>query len=132
MKMLGMNGVWSLCIALTVVHVFVAFRLARMKPDYVEDFPDPESADEDGVICVGGKITADLYVHAYRKGIFPWPPTKANLLPTWFSLHERTVLFADDLHIKTTLGQFIRKSNHAIRTDTALMMLKSCATGPSN
>ena len=36
------------------------------------DFPSPDSADEDGVLAIGGNLNKDTLLKAYRHGIFPW------------------------------------------------------------
>lgn len=36
-------------------------------------FPDPESADSRGLVCVGGDLSPETLESAYSRGIFPWP-----------------------------------------------------------
>jgi len=68
-------------------------------------FPDPRDAYED-IIVIGGALTAENLLGAYRRGIFPWP---IELWPlTWFCPEERAVLQFKDLHLPRSL-QRIRK-----------------------
>jgi len=39
-------------------------------------FPDPESADENGILCWSRDINVDYLLGAYGSGIFPWPRTR--------------------------------------------------------
>ncbi len=36
-------------------------------------FPDPELADDEGLIAVGGDLSTARLLAAYDHGIFPWP-----------------------------------------------------------
>ena len=36
-------------------------------------FPAAETADEHGIVCVGGDLRPELLLAAYREGIFPMP-----------------------------------------------------------
>ena len=73
-------------------------------------FPDPQTADHDGIVAIGGDFSPEILLAAYRQGIFPWPMTykdrdggerRAPL--TWFSPDPRAVLFFKDLHLPSRL-----------------------------
>ena len=36
-------------------------------------FPAPEDANEEGIVAVGGDVSPERLLVAYRHGIFPWP-----------------------------------------------------------
>ncbi len=59
-------------------------------------FPDPRTAGEDGLLCVGGDLRVETLLEAYSHGIFPWPQEGVPLL--WFSPPRRGVLDFQDLH----------------------------------
>ena len=42
----------------------------RLVDDVV--FPPPDYADPSGLIAVGGDLSSDRLLEAYRVGIFPW------------------------------------------------------------
>ncbi|MCE3010501.1 MAG: leucyl/phenylalanyl-tRNA--protein transferase [Proteobacteria bacterium] len=57
-------------------------------------FPDPRLTSPEGLVAVGGPMTAEALVAAYEKGIFPWP--QPGLPWLWFSPEQRGVIdFAD-------------------------------------
>jgi leucyl/phenylalanyl-tRNA--protein transferase len=97
------------------------FRLAH---DLV--FPDPELADPDGLLAVGGDLSVDRLLLAYRLGIFPWydqPPV------LWWSPDPRLVLDPDDLKISRSLRSTIRKQTFEVRVDTAFReVARACAS----
>jgi leucyl/phenylalanyl-tRNA---protein transferase len=93
------------------------------------DFPNPESADETGLVAVGGDLKVETLVNAYSKGIFPWPHPGFPLL--WFSPKERGVIFFEKLHIPTSLKKFLKKTSFKITFDRAFAeVMKACAEVP--
>jgi leucyl/phenylalanyl-tRNA--protein transferase len=88
-------------------------------------FPDPETADEDGVVCVGAQPVPELLKDAYRNGIFPWPHRGQPLL--WFSPDPRFVLEPRRAHLHRSLKKALRKTSLRITADTAFRdVIKAC------
>ena len=55
-----------------------------------DDFPPVSFATEDGLLMLGGRLTAPRVLEAYRRGIFPWPITDRGLeILAWFSPDPR-------------------------------------------
>jgi len=48
-------------------------------------FPDPELAEPDGLLAVGGDLSADRLLLAYSHGIFPWYSEETPIL--WYAPH---------------------------------------------
>lgn len=55
------------------------------------EFPPVETADEHGLLGVGGDLAVESLLLAYRNGIFPWPVDDSCL--TWFAPPERAILY---------------------------------------
>lgn len=109
---------WRAVIAVTVIIA-----------ETVVNFPDPKSADEGGLLCMGGNLEVETLVSAYSQGIFPWPHPGYPLL--WFSPLHRGIIEFQDLHIPKSLQKFIRKSPYKITMDTAFRdVITSCANVP--
>src|SRR5204862_2461486 len=36
-------------------------------------FPSPTSTTPEGLLCIGGRLSPEWLLDAYRHGIFPWP-----------------------------------------------------------
>ena len=64
-------------------------------------FPDPESAAVEGIVVIGGELSAANLWRAYRRGIFPWPIDGWPL--PWFCPEERAILEFKDLHVPRSL-----------------------------
>ena len=47
------------------------------------EFPNPELADEDGLLAIGGDLSPERLITAYQNGIFPWYSEGQPIL--WFS-----------------------------------------------
>ncbi|MCC6575683.1 MAG: leucyl/phenylalanyl-tRNA--protein transferase [Planctomycetes bacterium] len=92
-------------------------------------FPDPNGANEDGVVAVGGDLNPDRVLEAYRCGIFPWPHRGLPLL--WFSPDPRMVLEAENLRVSRSLRQTLKKNRYEIRLDSAFAdVMRGCAKTP--
>jgi leucyl/phenylalanyl-tRNA--protein transferase len=70
-------------------------------------FPPPHFAREDGLLAVGGDLSMDRLLVAYRMGIFPWYSEGEPIL--WWSPDPRLVLYLNDFHISRTLWKTVKK-----------------------
>jgi len=76
-----------------------------MRATEIVSFPDVETADEDGLVMVGGRLTAPWILAAYQRGIFPWPlvDPRGTVL-AWFSPDPRGILELNALHVALSTG----------------------------
>jgi leucyl/phenylalanyl-tRNA---protein transferase len=72
-------------------------------------FPAPETAMSDGLLAIGGDITEDRLLLAYKSGIFPWYYNDSQL-PLWWHPNPRFVLFPNKLLVSKSMQQIIKKS----------------------
>ena len=79
-------------------------------------FPDPNLADEDGLLGVGGDLSAERLLMAYANGIFPWYSEGEPIM--WWSPDPRCVLFPARLKISKSLGDSIRRKNFTVTFDS--------------
>jgi len=90
-------------------------------------FPPSHLADETGLLAVGGDLSPERLIEAYRNGIFPWYSEGDPLL--WWFTNPRLVLFPDEFRIPRRLQRYARKSDVRIRYDTAFTeVITNCAT----
>jgi leucyl/phenylalanyl-tRNA--protein transferase len=91
-------------------------------------FPPPEDA-EDGLVAVGGDLSPERLLLAYRCGIFPWYDESLPIL--WHSPDPRCVLLADELHIGRTLRRELAKATFDVRMDGAFSrVVGACKATP--
>jgi leucyl/phenylalanyl-tRNA--protein transferase len=90
--------------------------------------PDPEQADENGLVAVGGDLSVERLLIAYRHGLFPWT---ANPV-TWWSPHPRGIIELEAFHVSQSLARVIRRGIFKITFDTAFSeVMQACAVpGP--
>ncbi|PPK99610.1 leucyl/phenylalanyl-tRNA--protein transferase [Parapedobacter indicus] len=92
-------------------------------------FPDPALAEHDGLLAIGGDLTSDRLLEAYRQGIFPWYNDDTPIL--WYSPHERFVLFPDELKISKSMRQLIRSERFRVTYDHAFSeVIAACSMQP--
>jgi len=92
-------------------------------------FPDPRRADASGLLAVGGDLSAERLLTAYRMGIFPWFGPGQPIL--WWSPDPRMVLEVDRLHVGRSLRKRIRQQPYRITLDTAFHdVIVACASVP--
>jgi leucyl/phenylalanyl-tRNA--protein transferase len=95
----------------------------------VREFPDPRTADGDGLVAVGGDLHPQSLLLAYRQGIFPWPVEGLPLL--WFCPATRGVLQFADLHVPRSLAAARRRTLLRCTVDAAFAeVIRACAEAP--
>ena len=89
-------------------------------------FPEPELAEEDGLLAVGGDLSKDRILLAYSMGIFPWFSEGSPIL--WWSPDPRLVLIPEELKVSRSLSQVIKKGVFSVTMDTAFeRVIRNCA-----
>jgi leucyl/phenylalanyl-tRNA--protein transferase len=92
-------------------------------------FPPPEDANEEGIVAVGGDVSPERLLVAYRSGIFPWPARGYPLL--WFSPDPRFALSPHEAHVARSLRKVIRKGKLRVTADSAFAeVIDACAAMP--
>jgi leucyl/phenylalanyl-tRNA--protein transferase len=90
-------------------------------------FPDTTLAEEDGLLAVGGDLSAARLLLAYQSGIFPWYNDDTPIL--WYSPHERFVLFPGELNISKSTKQVLRSNKfHVTRNQCFEKVIEACST----
>ena len=90
-------------------------------------FPDPQFANEDGLLAIGGDLSRDRLILAYVSGIFPW--FIENEEAYWFSPDPRCVLIPEELKISKSMQQLIKKQVFRVSYDQDFIkVIKSCKT----
>ncbi|QJB35590.1 leucyl/phenylalanyl-tRNA--protein transferase [Chitinophaga oryzae] len=74
-------------------------------------FPPVHLAEPDGLLAVGGDLSAERLLLAYRSGIFPWFDERPIL---WWSPDPRFVLFPADLKVSSSMKQVLRRNQFRI------------------
>lgn len=75
-------------------------------------FPPVQLANEDGLLAIGGDLSAERLLLAYKSGIFPWYNKGEPII--WYSPDPRMVMFPEKLKISKSMKQIIRKNEFKI------------------
>ncbi len=70
-------------------------------------FPPVSEADVQGILAIGGDLSAKRLQLAYRSGIFPWFNDGEPII--WWAPPKRMVLFLNELMISKSLRTLIKK-----------------------
>jgi leucyl/phenylalanyl-tRNA--protein transferase len=92
------------------------------------DFPDVELAlnEPDGLLAVGGALSEQWLLQAYRRGIFPWFGPGQPIL--WWAPDPRLVLSPGQMHVSRSLAKVIRNGRYSVTLDTAFPdVIAACA-----
>ena len=91
-------------------------------------FPPVETAlaDPNGLLAMGGDLSAERLLDAYRHGIFPWFNPGEPIL--WWSPDPRMVLVPGAVRVTRSLAKRMRNAGFELRVDTAFVeVMRACA-----
>ncbi len=78
-------------------------------------FPPVQLAEESGILAVGGDLSAERLIEAYRRGIFPWYSDGDPII--WWSPNPRFVLIPEELYVSKTMRQVLRRNIFTVTCD---------------
>jgi leucyl/phenylalanyl-tRNA---protein transferase len=89
-------------------------------------FPNPERANPDGLLAVGGDLRVERLLLAYRLGIFPWYEEGHPIL--WWSPPRRCIMAPHHFHISRSLHRLLRQERFTVTVDQAFPeVIRACA-----
>jgi len=89
-------------------------------------FPNPELAEEDGLLAIDGDLSIHRLLNAYANGIFPWFNPDDPIL--WWSPDPRFVIFPNEFKASKSLRQKIRNSGYNVKYDNNFAsVINNCA-----
>ena len=94
-------------------------------------FPPLECAltEPNGLIAIGGDLSATRLLSAYKQGIFPWFNEGEPIM--WWSTNPRMVLFPAELKISNSLKKTLKKNLFEVRFNTAFKeVMTACSQSP--
>ncbi|MDQ2718586.1 MAG: leucyl/phenylalanyl-tRNA--protein transferase [Bacteroidota bacterium] len=89
------------------------------------NFPNPDTADEDGLLAIGSNFDTGTLLKAYRRGIFPWFNEGKNIF--WYHPDPRFVLFPEKLKISHSIRNVMNKKIFRFTVNKAFSeVIKNC------
>ena len=82
--------------------------------------------EPDGLLAASERLTAELVIEAYKKGIFPWYSEQQPVL--WWSPNPRCVLYPEKFHVSRSFRRSLNSNLFEIKTNTAFKdVMLACA-----
>lgn len=92
-----------------------------------DPFPDPRRSRGDGLVAVGGDLSVDRLLEAYRTGLFPWSADPI----TWWSPDPRGVMEVGSMHVSRSLARTLRRAPFEVTLDRDFAgVIRACASVP--
>jgi leucyl/phenylalanyl-tRNA---protein transferase len=89
-------------------------------------FPHPERANPDGLLAIGGDLSLERLLLAYRLGIFPWYEEDTPIL--WWSPPQRCIMQPSEFHRSRSLQRLLRQDRFTVTFDEAFSeVIRACA-----
>ncbi len=87
--------------------------------------PDPERAQPNGLVAIGGTLEPDVLLAAYRRGLFPW---SSDPVISWWSPNPRCVFDLSTWKPHRSVVQAMRRAGWTYRVDHAFeAVMRACA-----
>jgi leucyl/phenylalanyl-tRNA--protein transferase len=105
--------------------------LVRLPLGSPETFPDVATARQDynGLLAIGGDLSPERLLAAYRRGIFPWFSSGEPI--AWFSPAPRMLLLPAAFRWTRSLAKRRRNGGLQLSSDRAfLAVMHGCASAP--
>jgi len=75
-------------------------------------FPDVSLASKEGIVALGGDLSPQRLLLAYKSGIFPWFEHEEPMV--WWSPDPRFVLFPEKLKVSKSMKQVLRNGDFEV------------------
>jgi len=83
-------------------------------------FPPVHLAEPDGLLAMGGDLSTERLILAYRQGIFPWYEGEPIL---WWCPDPRFVLFPEELKISKSMKPLLNRNEFTFTTNKAFVQV---------
>jgi leucyl/phenylalanyl-tRNA--protein transferase len=94
-------------------------------PDDEILFPPPNLATAEGILAVGGDLSTERLIKAYKNGIFPWFNPGEPIL--WWSPDPRFVLYPSELRVSKSMRPYFNQQKFKVTFDQAFdQVIKAC------
>ena len=91
-------------------------------------FPPVEQATPEGLLAIGGDLSSERLLDAYRRGIFPWYSAGQPIL--WWSPDPRALLYLDNFKVSRSLKKQLQKNVYHVTLDTSFAEIVTACAAP--
>ncbi len=92
----------------------------------VLEFPSVDKASPEGILAVGGDLSPERLILAYKNGIFPWFDDDRQIV--WWSPDPRMVLFPEAIYISKSMRKVLKSEQFKLTKNTCFeTVVANCA-----
>ncbi len=89
-------------------------------------FPSVEAANAEGLLAVGGDLSPERLLLAYKSGIFPWFNEDSLIL--WWSPDPRMVLYPERVKVSKSMRKILKNNQFTLTKNTCFKkVIDQCA-----
>ena len=89
-------------------------------------FPHPLCADQDGLLAIGGDLSVERLLFAYRYGIFPWFNEEPIM---WWWTHPRCILYPKKVKVAKSMRSYFNQKKYTVTFNKNFdQVIYQCAT----
>ena len=101
-----------------------------VKGNLIPDFPEIDDlTDGNYPIAIGGDLSVERLLRAYKRGIFPWFTNDPEI--RWWSPDPRVVLFPENFKVSRSFKKSIRNRGYVVTLNQAFeQTMTNCALRP--
>lgn len=108
-----------------MVNKFYLYKMVLLNNDLI--FPPVEMADIDGIHAIGGNLSTERLLLAYRSGILPWYNEEEPIV--WWSPNPRFVLYPEDLKVSRSMQTVLNNGKFRFTTNRSFTaVIQNCKT----
>jgi leucyl/phenylalanyl-tRNA--protein transferase len=90
-------------------------------------FPPVDMADAEGLLAIGGDLSPERLLLAYRSGIFPWFNEDEPIC--WWCPNPRFVLYPTELKVSSSMKTILQNGKYRFTTNRAFeQVIQNCKT----
>jgi leucyl/phenylalanyl-tRNA--protein transferase len=91
------------------------------------NFPPADMADQEGLLAIGGDLSTERLLLAYRSGIFPWYNEEEPIC--WWSPDPRFVLYPTELKVSSSMKTVLQNGKYRFTVNRAFaQVIQNCKT----
>ncbi|MFK5973906.1 MAG: leucyl/phenylalanyl-tRNA--protein transferase [Flavobacteriaceae bacterium] len=91
------------------------------------EFPSLENANAEGLLAIGGDLSPERLLLAYKSGIFPWFNEDSPIL--WWSPNPRMVLYPKKINISKSMRKVMKSNQFSLTKNSCFeKVIDNCAS----
>lgn len=81
------------------------------------EFPNPDQAEPDGLLAIGGDLSVERLLLAYKTGVFPWFNNDQDWI-LWWCPNPRFVLFPEQIKVSKSMAKVLKNEEFKVTLNT--------------